>query len=505
MPPAAVFVFPSAAGHVNPSLPLCTRLVKGLGWRVEYLSMGTFKAAVESTGATYHDRDEVFAEFGIPDVTKMMLASLEKYDDPGAKQWGLNFGSIGTAALLPAYLEFLWRVCRTPDQPGRLPDLLVYCPVLCQAAYFAAQKLGIPAVSLLTAAGPGYYDAAFDQLGGGRAGYAGLAAVIRKNQANAEAIQSIRELLGRPELELNTVESKPVCHEYYSRVNIVTTVSSLADRLWEENEQYYAGAGKSFEFVGPLLHTGEDDAAPRPAATVADALSAEQTADLFGRVEEALAQDRRVVYVSLGTVLTSTASPEHGWLGTSGSALTGRELCQAVCRAVFDELGGATALLSPAPLIVASVGPEEDALDKESVPSIPDSALCLKSVPQAELLRRAGPGLALVVTHGGQNTFMEALSVGSPLVVCPGFGDQVANAKRAQALGPRMAEAESGAADAASCRGAYQQAVAAAVREVLGSPAFAAKARAVAKELEQGGSVDRAAQILCEAAGVEPA
>lgn len=32
----AVFVFPSAAGHVNPSLPVCGALVR-LGWDVQYV------------------------------------------------------------------------------------------------------------------------------------------------------------------------------------------------------------------------------------------------------------------------------------------------------------------------------------------------------------------------------------------------------------------------------------------------------------------------------------
>ena len=49
-----------------------------------------------------------------------------------------------------------------------------------------------------------------------------------------------------------------------------------------------------------------------------------------------------------------------------------------------------------------------------------------------ELLRS---GLSLFVTHGGQNSFTEALAHGVPLVVCPGFGDQVTNGRKAEALG----------------------------------------------------------------------
>ena len=38
------------------------------------------------------------------------------------------------------------------------------------------------------------------------------------------------------------------------------------------------------------------------------------------------------------------------------------------------------------------------------------------------------------VTHGGQNSFMESMFVGTPLVVCPGFADQPANGAKAQAM-----------------------------------------------------------------------
>ena len=35
----------------------------------------------------------------------------------------------------------------------------------------------------------------------------------------------------------------------------------------------------------------------------------------------------------------------------------------------------------------------------------------------------------------GQNSLMESMSVGTPVVVCPGFGDQPANAAKVQAQG----------------------------------------------------------------------
>jgi len=227
--------------------------------------------------------------------------------------------------------------------------------------------------------------------------------------------------------------------------------------------------------------------------------------------------------VSLGTVITSTASVEHGWLGTSGTVLAGKAMCQAVYRAVFGELGGSDSADSGKPLLILSVGPEADAVSTEDVGEIPANAICVPAVPQARLLHRAAAGLALVLTHGGQNTFMEALANGAPLVVCPGFGDQIANGARAKDMGvgvvvPRpVATAEKKAvqsqAEPTGCRGseryvavppetAYQEAVAAGVREVFQARHFAEKAAAVAAELTSAGGATRAAKLVLQVATI---
>jgi MGT family glycosyltransferase len=52
-------------------------------------------------------------------------------------------------------------------------------------------------------------------------------------------------------------------------------------------------------------------------------------------------------------------------------------------------------------------------------------------IPQSLILERCD----LVVTHGGHNTVLAALSVGVPMVVVPFFADQSQNAARCEALG----------------------------------------------------------------------
>lgn len=55
-------------------------------WDVEYLATVEFKEAIEDTGATFCDRDEVFRERGIEDVTAMVKATASEYGDP-VQQW----------------------------------------------------------------------------------------------------------------------------------------------------------------------------------------------------------------------------------------------------------------------------------------------------------------------------------------------------------------------------------------------------------------------------------
>ncbi|CAE7649312.1 yojK, partial [Symbiodinium pilosum] len=219
--------------------------------------------------------------------------------------------------------------------------------------------------------------------------------------------------------------------------------------------------------------------------------------DVFSRVDAAVGSGQEVVYVSLGTALTGSHS-EFGWSGTAGSAMTGKELCQAVYRAVFAELAS-TKLMNPAPLIVVSTGVQPDALEGIQVP---DNGICAPSLPQVELLRRARP--VLFVTHGGQNSFMESLTVGTPMLVCPGFGDQLATAAKAEQMGlglkvDRPKKQEDGSGEVISN---YEAAIAQGLQEMLGTERskFASAAQSAMKELEQAGGTERAAQLCLEVA-----
>ena len=112
---------------------------------------------------------------------------------------------------------------------------------------------------------------------------------------------------------------------------------------------------------------------------------------------------------------------------------------------------------------------------------------------------------------------MESMTVGTPVLVCPGFGDQAANAAKVVARGwgakvdrpaPPAPGDESKKDDPAGTGAApayaYQAMVRRGVREVLGGEGFAAQAQLIAAGLEKAEGVGGALRILVEAAQLGP-
>merc|ERR1712151_1243377 len=156
----------------------------------------------------------------------------------------------------------------------------------------------------------------------------------------------------------------------------------------------------------------------------------------LARLQEARNAGREVVLVSMGTVITGD-SPDFGWdvkppregASDERQGLTGRELCQAAWGGAFNAFGAYGPEAEQAPFLLVALGPQPAALGELQVP---DNALCMPVLPQVDLLKE---GVDLFLTHGGQNSFTESLSVGVPVVVCAGFGDQQVNARKAVDLG----------------------------------------------------------------------
>lgn len=124
-------------------------------------------------------------------------------------------------------------------------------------------------------------------------------------------------------------------------------------------------------------------------------------------------------------------------------------------------------------------------VEPDALGPLPPRVRVERFVPQGHILPRS----AAVVSHGGSGTTLGALAHGLPLVLVPQAADQFDNAARAKAAGvaivlrPGEVTAES---------------VSAGLGRVLGEPAFAEAARAIAAEIQEMASVDEAAAVVEE-------
>jgi len=192
----------------------------------------------------------------------------------------------------------------------------------------------------------------------------------------------------------------------------------------------------------------------------------------------------------MGTVLTSNHCV-MGWNTRSGlDSIVNKDLCQATWLGTFDAFAE-----DPDALIIASVGSQADALEGIMAPP---NAICVASFPQVDLLREH---IDLFVTHGGQNSFTEAMANGTPVVVCPGFGDQHVNARKAVELGVGLkVDRPMVAADQEKFAASeYRSKVCEAAKTVISNTCFKRAAELQAEKLGKAGGVAKAAEIVLAA------
>mmetsp|Transcript_32767 Transcript_32767/g.92963 ORF Transcript_32767/g.92963 Transcript_32767/m.92963 type:complete len:550 (+) Transcript_32767:194-1843(+) len=500
LPPTTqiVFQFPIASGHVNPALSIAQQLSQIPDVDVHFLVSAQLKDAVEAVGATFHDEVHWQPEFFTagPGETEFEAAKRHMYEAgfaelPSPPSIICEFRMMRyfrTAKRVPGTVRFLEHIGASA---------VVYDPILAGESLIAARYLNLPTVALLTVAGPGCLESLQTEADD---------AWYRENaprfQPLIEAVTEVNETYGvQPQMPL--IE-KFTLLDTFSAETVVTTIEYLADPCSEEFIKALADQGSNLHYVGPLLD-GQTQVGTNLAVVkkkpAADQGSVPDEMSLIEKVRAAKKRGARVLYASLGTVITSSV-PTVGWearmplpnsVGGGHDVLTisGKELCQSAWRAVFENFGIADGADSEPGdsewLIVVSIGSQPDALDGISVPR---NAVCEQSVPQVQLLNE---GVDLFLTHGGQNSFMEAMSCGTPIVVCPGFADQPMNAAKAESIGVglKVDRAPQGQ------ESKYQRDVAAALRAVADDEGtFAVNAQKVAKMIAESHGMQAAVSVI---------
>ncbi|CAE7836391.1 yojK [Symbiodinium sp. CCMP2592] len=492
------FVFPMASGHINPSLPIA-RALGSLGHEVHYLCREQMREAIEDTGAEFSNEVSECPELYEGRVPEMFGANASL-----KQEYNLEDDSMMTAyfKLLPISLEL--------QLPGVLrwmrrvrPHLTVFCPLISKEAFYAAKILGIPTVPLLTSAGPGSVDAMVGHLLGGLT-IEETIEPAKRFQPFGEAAERLESAYGVQMLNLMDLilrSQGAVDSISQSVLTLVTTCEDMQVPMPAELAAIYRESNTRFAFVGPLLdQAGAVRAGGYKYLEQEEPGSCSARPDPMQELQKARAAGRRVVLASMGTAITGD-SPDFGWAvkctDSQRKGLTGKQQCQAAWQGLFDAFGAKDASDASSPLILLALGPQPDALDSLEVPA---NALCAPTVPQVDLLRA---GVEVFLTHGGQNSFMESLAAGVPMVVCPGFADQPQNAQQAVDMGvamqvPKPVPAEGD--DMMEAAAAYSSEVSAALLRVTEKTRFAAAAARCRQQIQKAGGVQHAVKLLLEAA-----
>jgi len=502
------FIFPLASGHINPSFPIARSLVHQ-GHEVHYLCRPQMREAVEDTGATFHSDLEIQAELydGRDPWMYGALGSLqEEYGMKGnLTKARLVLRELAVELMLPGTLRWLRKI---------KAQAVLCCPMINLEAAVAAKLAGIPCVGLLTVAGPGGFQLAWSNLLQSlNMTPEGILEERRQFQGLLDCLERLKKTYGLNVAVEDGIKPWGVMKaSLLSAVTLVTTAEFLADPVSPEVAEAYASSGSNdFVYLGPLL---DKPGAKRAAGHKFDAVdhADDDSATALNLARDAKAEGRPVVLVSLGTIITGDHS-DYGWnaryiVNGQPVGISGRELCQAAWQAAFDIFAESSSydMLSAAfccvrssscsgssrPLILVALGPQKDALEGLQVPS---NVFSSPTLPQVDLLRL---GVDVFLTHGGQNSFMEALSYGVPLVVCPGFADQPVNAAKAESLqiGLKVDRPMRSLEHAHADISAYREATANALRKVATNPYFKENAKKCAQALGASGGVDLATRVL---------
>uniref|UniRef100_A0A7S4T206 UDP-glycosyltransferases domain-containing protein n=1 Tax=Alexandrium monilatum TaxID=311494 RepID=A0A7S4T206_9DINO len=476
-----LFVFPKMPGDVNPSFPVARRLV-GAGHSVYYLSPD-YRAAIEDTGATFLDATEyydLFKEGRTPETFGAANQLRKELDFPQSDGEYVVRVKIANVEL-EKKIEGVLRAIRETGA-----DTIVYDPVLNREAPPAAEIAKVAIVALLCFNGHGAW-----------------ADVVRAKMKNdLPSIESeeerIKEFERASKNEHNVAATERLNAKYVPmgmtpldgcftggrldpvpKVCLVTTTEAL-----KNPETPDLVGGSRVVYPGVLLDV--------PGALRAGGPTSK---DLWKKVEAAMDERReggKIVFVSMGTV--TTADGPLGWQGKPNSSLTGEQLSQAVWGAAFDALGGEQ---GSGNVILATVGKDASGAPRPLAAgdAVPGNAFCSPSMPQVDILAK---GIDLFVTHGGQNSFVEAITQQTPVLVVPTVGDQIDNAGQAvrMGIGEKVDRPLPSDADPAQVAADYRGEVKCKLLAMLADLSSYKAAVVKARSSYRGGGVDEAVAVL---------
>lgn len=340
--PNALFFNVPAHGHVNPSLPLVAELVRR-GHSITYFITQRYRAAVEAAGAVVQPyaavHDDYFASRGLD----------------GTRPWRAAYELITTSGvILPELLAFA---------RDAQPDYILF-DGMCPWGQLTAQILGLPAVASLSLMPPG----------------------SPRSMLNLSTLRMVLPVVLRDidKGVLATLRSRALGKTYaVPPLGPLAILNSLGDLAISSTSAYFHPSAEtvpaSVRLVGRMMsETAAGDSVPL-----------------------AQAHGRRVVYVSLGSLVT--AHPTF-------------------FRTCIDAFAGSDWF------VVISTGGR---FSPDAFGALPDNIAVHAWVPQLAVLKRA----ALFISHGGFGSVHDGLYFGLPLLLVPQQEEQAMTARRVVELG----------------------------------------------------------------------
>ena len=167
--------------------------------------------------------------------------------------------------------------------------------------------------------------------------------------------------------------------------------------------------------------------------------------------------------------------------------LDGRPMVYATLGTVHSDTGGVLHRLAQACTklnlqLTITLGGKADLSDCSGLPGSP---IVVQNAPQLAVLERT----AITFCHGGNNTVLESLAAGVPVLAMPFFGDQFGS-------GPRLVRC--GAGNVVPSRPSYEQ-LYQLLSRMLNEPEYRQRAQVMRLSIEKAGGEKRAADIIEEA------
>lgn len=215
-------------------------------------------------------------------------------------------------------------------------------------------------------------------------------------------------------------------------------------------------------------------------------------------IREAVYCRSDVVYVSMGQITGD--DPRYGWTASYGDRLlTGKQICHAIYRVIFRQLGKAK---SVGPMVIFTVGTHGKREDLELLGwEIPENCHIVSGLPEVQVLQAARP--ALFVTDGPHgHSLIDALTVGSPMMIIP-CHEEMAKTKLLKELGVAIqvpVPSVTSFTDIESPIGSFEALLVDALEELLGTSrrAFRWNAQALSDEIRDSGGAERAVDLIQE-------